>query len=155
MTNDRVNCFVSGKYPDLRDHLSSYGRAAGERLKLLATLGAVVPENVQVDPAVSVPRADGNKKQVLRLNPRISGAFSEITDELQGASSRGGQIVRLAARGLAFMQSPELFLQTEKKGLSVDQAAQETGAGPAESNDDDLNRIGLAAGLFSEDTLWR
>lgn len=55
---------------------------------------------------------------MLRLNPRISGAFDEIADELQGASSKGGRIVRLAARGFAFMQSPELFLR-QKIGVRV------------------------------------
>ncbi|WP_300500574.1 hypothetical protein [Marinobacter sp.] len=155
MANDRINCFVSGKYPDLRDHLSAYGRAAGERLKLLATLGAVLPETVQVDPAVFGARDETIGKQVLRLNPRISGAFDEIADELQGASSKGGQIVRLAARGFAFMQSPELFFEAENRGSGVNRTSQEAIPDASNDGDDDLTRIGLAAGLLSEDTLWR
>lgn len=155
MANDRINCFVSGKYPDLRDHLSAYGRAAGERLKLLATLGAVLPETVQVDPAVFGARDETIGKQVLRLNPRISGAFDEIADELQGASSKGGQIVRLAARGFAFMQSPELFLEIENRSSGVNGTTQDAVPDASNDGDDDLTRIGLAAGLLSEDTLWR
>lgn len=155
MANDRINCFVSGKYPDLRDHLSAYGRAAGERLKLLATLGAVLPETVKVDPADFGVRDEKIGKQVLRLNPRISGAFDEIADELQGASSKGGKIVRLAARGFAFMKSPELFLDAENRGLGVNRTTQEEVPDASNDVDDDLSRIGLAAGLMSEDTLWR
>lgn len=148
MANVRINVFVTGKHPLLRDHLAGYGRAAGERLKLLATIGAMItsPSDEVSDPVLK-PKG-GN---VLRLNVRLSGAFQEVTERLGFVNSRSGMLVKLADRGLEFSHSPsELVVATDTNKVDGRSAEDDT-----DQNFDDMDRIGLAAGLLNDDTIWR
>lgn len=148
MSNVRVNVFVTGKHPRLRDHLAGYGRAAGERLKLLATIGAMISSPTDQD---SVPVLKPKGGNVLRLNVRLSGAFQEITEQLGFVTSRSGLIVRLADRGLEFSHSPvEQRATSDKKEKDEFSAEHDT-----TRNCDDMDRIGLAAGLLNDATIWR
>ncbi|MBU2952172.1 hypothetical protein [Marinobacter sp. F3R08] len=154
MASGRINCFVTAKYPDLRDHLRQYDRAAGERLKLLATVGAIMSAmNQNLSPAD--PQANDLDDQVLRVNVRLSPAFEELLGELGNATKKGGKLIRLAALGLEITRNPlahDLLYRAAEATESVDVGAKEKDS-KAATNDTDW--MGLAGGLLDDDAIWR
>lgn len=94
---NRVNAFVNS-HPALKTHLSAFPEARAERLKLLASLGAILGclenESVLVEPGHD---AEWNG----RINIRLSEAHAELSAALKSTgSSQSGTLVELAARGL-------------------------------------------------------
>ena len=154
MASGRINCFVTGKYPDLRDHLRNYDRAAGERLKLLATVGAIMSAMTNGSSSAT-PQANDLDEDVLRVNVRLSPAFEELVGELGNATKKGGKLIRLAALGLEITRNPgahemlKTIVETKESG---ERAAPEE-AQEAAKNDTDW--MGLAGGLLDDDAIWR
>lgn len=146
MANGRINVFVTGRHAGLRDHLEGFGRAAGTRLKILATIGAMSASPSQLQATAKQESVDA---KVIRLNVRLSDAFEEVSECLDSAHSMGGMLVRLAALGFEFTRSPSGLPHPSANDAIPGEAA------TFDQSNSDLDRIGLAAGLLSEDTLWR
>jgi len=154
MASGRINCFVTGKHPDLRDHLRNYDRAAGERLKLLATVGAIMSAmDEKLSPAS--PHASDQDDAVLRVNVRLSPAFEELVGELGNATKKGGKLIRLAALGLEITRNPgahDFVNKIAERRDVAEKAGSDEGSNPDNS---DTDWMGLAGGLLDDDAIWR
>lgn len=154
MASGRINCFVTGKYPDLRDHLRNYDRAAGERLKLLATVGTIMSAMTK-DLSPATPQANDLDEDVLRVNVRLSPAFEELVGELGDATRKGGKLIRLAAIGLEVTRNPaaQELVATISERQGVAEKSETDTAQEGAKNDTDW--MGLAGGLLDDDAVWR
>lgn len=152
MASARLNCRINGKYPALREHLKQYGHAAGERLKTLATIGAVFGSSCDEIPVAGSNEGSGDG-EVLRLNIRLSSAFGELADRLSEGTTRSGSLVRFAAVGLGLVTgSIEMNLKENQAALnqSTRQSEEDTSS---VSNSSDWIR--LAGGLLQDNTMWQ
>jgi|TARA_B100001057_G_C22658637_1_gene875050 hypothetical protein len=152
MASARLNCRINGKYPALREHLKQYGHAAGERLKTLATIGAVFGSSCDEIP---IGRNGGGSAdgEVLRLNIRLSSAFGELADRLDEGTTRSGSLVRFAAVGLGLVTgSIEVNLKGDHVALNQNTEPSEAATDSASNSSD---WIRLAGGLLQDNTMWQ
>lgn len=154
MAHERINVFVGATFPELRDHLRSQGRSAGERLKVLASIGAMVCDG---ELPCAPSKTDRRGGESLRINIRLSPAYREVADLLQGLHKKGGVVARLANEGYQYLQHPtQLSMPSDSRHVSASETASKV-VEPEQSEPEksDVDRLGLAAGLMSDATLWR
>ncbi|QCF28087.1 hypothetical protein [Hydrocarboniclastica marina] len=149
--SERINVIVGPAFQELHTHLAGYGNSKGERFKVLASVGAVIENSGIEMPMLGIEQtgpleSDWNG----RVNIRLSDAYPELLSKLHSSDlSKAKRLKLLANLGLLAMRG-----ECPSPGPRSAQHSEQK-LDDKRSSKSEIDRLGLAAGLFDEgDTTW-